>query len=206
MVRRSFYDSQEYKDKQRERTLKNRELYQTNEYRKKLSDIARQRWTNPEFRVAFSQRMKEAVKDHPQSYSSRNVSGRTKMVEFDGKIFKGTWELDVAKYLKHLSILFEQPTTPFDYSWNGSIHKYFPDFFLPEYETYLEVKGYQRERDLAKWAVVPKLIVIAKKEIDEIRTDRYDLLGILARSSMVEPTAHNGLVVGSIPTGPTIRR
>ena len=59
--------------------------------------------------------------------------------------------------------------------WNNSEHIYFPDFYLPEYNYYIEVKGYQRERDLYKWQSVEHLIIIKQKEIENIRNNKYDI-------------------------------
>ena len=54
----------------------------------------------------------------------------------------------------------------FEYEWENKIHLYFPDFYLPDYDIYIEVKGYERERDRCKWKVVPNLLVLKKKEIE----------------------------------------
>lgn len=51
---------------------------------------------------------------------------------------------------------------------------YFPDFYLPNLDLYIEVKGYERERDLAKWSQFPeKLIVLKKQEIEEIKKGTF---------------------------------
>ena len=55
------------------------------------------------------------------------------------------------------------------------MHIYFPDFYLPDFDYYIEVKGYQRDRDLYKWKVVDKLIIIKANEIKEIRNNVYDI-------------------------------
>ena len=44
------------------------------------------------------------------------------------------------------------------------IKKYIPDFYLVEYNFYIEFKGYFRPRDRRKWAekIIPKQWLIAK--------------------------------------------
>lgn len=57
----------------------------------------------------------------------------------------------------------------FEYNWNEAVHKYFPDFYLIDSNTYIEVKGYKTERDEAKWKNFPeKLIILQENEINEI--------------------------------------
>jgi hypothetical protein len=52
---------------------------------------------------------------------------------------------------------------------NGK-RKYFPDFFLEDLNLYIEIKGYETDRDKAKWSQFPqRLRVIRKKEICDIQ-------------------------------------
>ena len=141
----------------------------------KLSKIQKGKSHSLEFRQKLSESMKKAVIEHPESYSSSNINGRVKHYEYNGFILDGKWELDVAKYLDSKNIKWEKPKKGFEYEWNNSIHLYFPDFYLPEYDYYIEVKGYQRERDLYKWKVVDNLLIIRKDEINEIKNNNYNL-------------------------------
>lgn len=126
-----------------------------------------------ERRCRHSESMKRAVKDHPMSYSCNFVNGRTPRLEYNGVILNGTWELIVAKYLDFNNIKWERPSIPFEYIWENKTHLYYPDFYLPEYDIYLEVKGYERERDKCKWKVVSNLVVLKKKDIEDIKNDNY---------------------------------
>ena len=87
----------------------------------------------------------------------------------------GSWELIVAKWLDENNIKWTNKINPFTYTWNDTDHLYFPDFYLPDLDWYIEVKGYERERDLCKWAVVPNLVIIKQKEIKEINQASYRL-------------------------------
>jgi hypothetical protein len=62
----------------------------------------------------------------------------------------------------------ERNIKQFSYEWNG-VRKYNPDFYLPEYDMFVEIKGYETSRDLAKWSSVTNLIVIKGNEIEEIK-------------------------------------
>jgi hypothetical protein len=120
--------------------------------------------------------MKKTVLNKPDSYSASNVSGRTKTIEYRGFKLKGKWEFEVAKWLDSNKILWTNIIpVPFEYFWEGSIHYYFPDFYLEDLGVYLEVKGYERERDKEKWKSVEKLIIIKKDEISRIISGTYKI-------------------------------
>lgn len=124
----------------------------TEETRKKISEANIKRFSDPEERRKHSEAMKRAVKENPDSYSKNNVCGRVKIIEYkDGINLKGSWEVKVAEWLDAQGIRWESEVNPKPYYWNGDWRLYFPDFYLIDYECYIEVKGYRTERDIAKW-------------------------------------------------------
>lgn len=140
--------------------------------RKKLSEASKKQIWNAERKKKLSESMKLAVQKYPQSYNSSN-RGRTKQIEFDNIKFQGKWELEFYLYCKNNNIKIIKNNKSFDYFWNGN-RKYFPDFYLPDIDLYIEVKGYQVDRDLAKWNHFPeKLKIIRKKDIYDIRKCIY---------------------------------
>lgn len=143
------------------------------ETREKISRKSKiQVWTEKR-RTKHSNSMKAAVKNYPESYSSSN-RGRVKQIMFEGVKFQGKWELDFYKYCKNNNIEIKKSNEWFEYEWNGT-RKYFPDFYLPTKDFYVEVKGYETERDRAKWAAFPKnLMVVKKREIELIRNGKWD--------------------------------
>ena len=86
----------------------------------------------------------------------------------------GTWELEVAMFLDRKNIRWTNIINPFQYFWDGKTRNYFPDFYLDEYDLYIEVKGNQTDRDVAKWSVVKNLMIIKKSEIYNLK-DGVDL-------------------------------
>lgn len=70
-------------------------------------------------------------------------------------------DLHNIKWLKNSSQFFE-----FTYPDNKS-GKYFPDFYLPDYNSWVEIKGkkYYREHDELRWASVPNLEIIWAHDI-----------------------------------------
>jgi len=150
-------------------------LKMSNQTKEKLSKVWKGRHHTEEQKKKISKSMKIAVRKYPESFSASNVNGRVKHYDYNGFKLDGLWELEVAKYLDSKNIKWIKPNNGFEYEWNNDIHIYYPDFYLPEYNYYIEVKGYQRDRDLYKWQSVSNLIIIKRKEIDEIRNNTYSL-------------------------------
>jgi hypothetical protein len=145
------------------------------ETKNKISKATKGRQLTKEHKDKLKIAMRNAVLNNPNSYTANNVSGRTPIIEYNGFKLKGTWELETAKWLDRNNIKWTNILDGFEYDWNGSKHLYYPDFYLTEINYYIEVKGYERERDIAKWKVVNNLIVIKKNEIDMIKNNTYRL-------------------------------
>ena len=143
------------------------------ETRKKISAKSKMQIWTKERKFKHSESMKFAVKTYPESYSSSN-RGRVKQIIFEGIKFQGKWELDFYNYCRSNNIEIRRSNEWFEYEWNG-IRKYFPDFYLPTKDFYVEVKGYETERDRAKWAAFPKnLMVVKEREIKLIRNGLWN--------------------------------
>jgi len=83
----------------------------------------------------------------------------------------GKWELDFAKYLDSNSIIWTRCKERFSYLFEGKEHYYTPDFYLNDYELYVEIKGYQTLKDEAKWSCFPsdkKLIVLKYDDLKQL--------------------------------------
>ena len=128
-------------------------------------------WT-AEKREKHSEAMLQAVKDHPESYTSSN-RGRTKQFVVDGIKLLGKWEVDFYIWAKEAGLNPKRPIECFPYEWNGT-RSYFPDFYIESLDLYVEVKGYETERDRAKWLAFPKKLRIIKRvDIKEIREKSF---------------------------------
>jgi hypothetical protein len=141
--------------------------------RKRSEAAKKQVWTES-MKQRHSEIMKAAVSTHPESYTSSN-RGRTKQIEYDGIKFQGSWELKFYKWCKEKNIKCERNAIGFSYIWNGN-RTYYPDFYLPEFGYYVEVKGYKTDRDDAKWNQFPKkLLIIEKQSMIDITNDRFEI-------------------------------
>lgn len=121
-----------------------------------------------ETKKKLSESMKRAVLANPESYSSSN-RGRTKQIIVDGIKLQGQWEVDFYLWAKAQGLNPKRPDQSFQYEWNG-LRWYHPDFYIESMDLYVEVKGYETDRDRAKWLQFPKkLRIIKEKEIKQIR-------------------------------------
>lgn len=125
-----------------------------------------------ETKQKLSASMKRAVLDNPESYSSSN-RGRTKQIIVDGIKLQGQWEVDFYLWAKAQGLAPKRPAEAFQYEWNG-LRWYHPDFYIKSLDLYIEVKGYETDRDRAKWAHFPKkLRIIKEREITQIRKGQF---------------------------------
>ena len=153
----------------------------SDETRYKLGTGWRGKEMSQELKNKISIAMQKAVKEHPESYFGINTNKRVKKHLYNSIWLDGNWELIFAKYLDTLNIKWERPRKGIEYIWNNSNHVYYPDFYLPEYNLYIEVKGQETERDHAKWNMVSNLLVIKSNEIKQIQRNTYNIFKYLKK-------------------------
>jgi hypothetical protein len=107
-----------------------------------------------------------------EKLSINNKGGRAKWYEVAGQKVQGTWERNVALKFEELGVKWKKLKTNRDtleYMMDGKLRHYTPDFYLPDYDVLLEVKGHWWGRDREKMDIVlethkDKNIVIVEKE------------------------------------------
>ena len=90
---------------------------------------------------------------------------------YNGVDLHGTWELKFAMYMDSNSIRWERNTKYFNYYFDGKNRKYFPDFYLPDSNDYIEIKGFKTPKDDSKWDQFPKsenLIVLFERDLKDL--------------------------------------
>lgn len=98
-----------------------------------------------------------------QSFSKRRIHF------YKGLKFNGSWEFKYAQWLDSQNIKWRQPKESFSYTFENKEHRYTPDFYLINENCYIEIKGYETEKDRAKWKYFPlKLKVLKGKELKEL--------------------------------------
>lgn len=109
---------------------------------------------------------KEAINRQLGGYHKK--SGRGKKGWYKGYWCDSSWELAYVIYNIDHNIEFKRNTIGFEYTFNGKIYKYYPDFILKD-NSYIEIKGYYSELTHIKHksfiSMGYKLIVIDKNTI-----------------------------------------
>jgi hypothetical protein len=151
--------------------------------KKKISEAAlshnRTYWSE-ENRDKHSERMLLVVKQYPDSYNYDNVCRRVQRFEYAGEYLHSSWEVLVAEYLDENKIEWERKVRSFDYVWEDKTRQYFPDFYLPKFDIYLEVKGYEIEKDREKWKQFPKRLILIKfQEIEKILNKSFNIFELI---------------------------
>lgn len=113
-------------------------------------------------------KISETMKKNPNAGGKREGSGRGQQGWYKGYYCDSSWELAVVIYWLDHNIQFNRCKETFDYMFEGSMHKYHPDFVLKTGE-YVEVKGAEKTNQWkAKLEQFPKdkiLNVIGKNQI-----------------------------------------
>lgn len=81
-------------------------------------------------------------------------------IDIKGRSFKfdSSWEDALADRLDELDIAWDRPP-PIQYSLNGKNKNYFPDFYLPDHDLYIDPKNpYCEEQQKVKLDIVSKMI------------------------------------------------
>lgn len=108
----------------------------------------------------------------------RPNSGRCKHIKYtmrDGRVIdlQGTWELKLATFLDEKKMEWDRNRVGYKYIFDKKEKTYFPDFIftLLDKTVYLEVKGYETEKDRSKWSQFPfPLQILKKNEIQDLES------------------------------------
>ncbi len=117
--------------------------------------------------------------------SQHNPGGRSKWFEIDGKKVQGTWELNFAIHCNTRGIVWER-CKPLKYVLDGKTKSYTPDFYLPVFDCYIEIKGRWWGNDRAKMDAVikqhpdKKIFIIEKEQYTDLDASLAYMVGALA--------------------------
>ena len=109
--------------------------------------------------------------------SLHNSGGRCKWYEVAGQKVQGSWERDIASKFEEIGVKWIKPKIHSDilhYELNGEVRSYTPDFYLPDYDLYIEVKGYWWGNDKSKMNAVMKQH--SDKKILIVEKDGYEAI------------------------------
>lgn len=121
--------------------------------------------------------------------SMNNRGGRCKWYEYNGQKLQGTYELNLAKKFDEYNIKWKKiKTNKNPIKWiddNNKIHHYTPDFYLIDYDKYIELKGYWWGNDKRKMELVKiqnqnyNIIIIENELYNQILSNEVNIFDIL---------------------------
>lgn len=100
-------------------------------------------------------KISKTVREKIKKGQWHNSFSKSRTHEYRGEKFHGTWELRYAKYLDENNIKWRRPKEKFQYIFENKNRYYTPDFYLTEENIYIEIKGYETDKDVAKWKNFP---------------------------------------------------
>ena len=104
-----------------------------------------------------SNEVRERISEKQRNNSYRRIMRHTQ--EYNGTLYDSSWEVDFAKRLDSLGVSYERPKIPIPYiGVDGLQHNYFPDFWIPEIQKFVEIKNsYLFEND-------PKVKILRQRD------------------------------------------
>ena len=106
----------------------------------------------------------------------REGGGRGKGEKIDGVWFDSTWEIKLARRLTDLQIKWSRDYKNHKFVYfdeNGKKRKYYPDFYLDDFNAYIEVKGYWTSQTKHKMEQVkinnPGIKIIILESLEDIQ-------------------------------------
>jgi hypothetical protein len=129
----------------------------------------------------------KARRELSERQSLSNSGGKSRWYTVSGVRVQGTWERDVALKFEELGVKWTKPKTNSDifrYEMDGKIRSYSPDFYLPDYDIYVEVKGYWWGDDRRKMDIViksypeVKFLIVEKDQFEQIKNGNLSYLGV----------------------------
>jgi DNA-directed RNA polymerase subunit RPC12/RpoP len=103
----------------------------------------------------LSEKSSKTILSRVKDDTWHNSFGKSKLVEYKCIQFHGNWEVEFAKFLDTHNIEWERNTQKFEYLFENKTHYYTPDFYLPRFDLFVEIKGYPTQRDFCKWNDFP---------------------------------------------------
>ena len=150
---------------------------ETSESVKQYANAIGKKWQNGEYEPRnHTDETKKKISDARILYLENNHHHGLKWFKvsngkYDIKV-QGTWELKVANWLNKNSIFWKR------HSIKYGNRKYTPDFYIPLYDIYIEVKGWMKDRDISKMYCVLETNKIDIRLIEQNEIEKLSTLNI----------------------------
>ena len=92
----------------------------------------------------------------------RGIGSKGKYINKQGQEvnYQSSYERELMKLLDSKGVAWVRNTERFPYQRDGETHHYIPDFYLPEFDLYIETKGFVRADDPIKFEAFPHRLVL----------------------------------------------
>lgn len=116
---------------------------ETDERVKRIKETFRHRLENGEIHIVGTPHTEEFKQRQSILAKQRNLGGRytSKTIEFNGIKLDSSYEYILAKSLTENNIQWQRPSY---FIWEDNkqvLHRYYPDFYLPDFDVYLDPKN-----------------------------------------------------------------
>ena len=145
------------------------------EARKKLSDTRKEFLNTPEWKKKISDQTKKAWADGKYEGVRVGQSKWHSYLHSNGTEYRvqGTWELAFIQWLDENNLSFTCHKGRIEYDINGEVHSYYPDFFVNEWDCYVDIKNdYHYSLQLDKFKSLEsrghKIKIILQKELETL--------------------------------------
>lgn len=102
----------------------------------------------------------------------------------------GTWEYELAVYLDENQINWKRNKERFLYiNEHNKQSFYTPDFYLVDQDLYIEVKGYETEKDRCKWKCFTKKLAVLKAEEVKMIKQKIPFENILSNCKRINKSS-----------------
>lgn len=138
------------------------------EYCKSISDALKGRPGRAQTENTKQKLRELALQRYAEGWESR--AGRCKKIKYNSPVagevsLDGSWELAVAQYLDTQHLTWKRNKTRFPYTHpKGYSATYCPDFYIEEWKSYLEIKGYETPLDRVKWSQFKCPLIVWKRQ------------------------------------------
>lgn len=152
-----------------------------------LSKTAKEMWQDPQKRKDQRERLSKLQAERTKAGINSWVNHHTRRdncihVSPSGKptTMRSSWEVKLATDLDNLDVAWVYEPKLFPYEWDGATHQYIPDFHLPDYDIYIEVRpSYFTDDKLESKQLAVKNLLILTEENWPFESDNDAQIALL---------------------------
>lgn len=122
-------------------------LWNSEEFKSKMRDVSSKTMTKTLTKLWSTNR-----DEMYQMVVANNSSNGFRLIEHDGQVFNSLWEIEFYEKCKERGVEVErnQRQYGFTYRLGDSTHTFYPDFYLPSLDVFVEIKGDHLLDDICK--------------------------------------------------------